>query len=290
MPSWIDGAHFLGTPKQRLFASGLVILLCRCAVYDSGLVVRSNEGGASSTGSGGSASPSGGAGTGSIAGTDSMGDGGSNVSSGGSAGASSAASGGAGGTTAGNNGTAGTIATTGAGGGAGACGASASSTDLALFRDGVFMTGWSTVGSWLTCNGTPVSATINATMALAVDLSCNTFNGALIVDWNSTVPACAYSSLSFDIYFANPADIATLQVLLHNAAGPTGLHINVATLIASPQSKAFNHVSLPLSSFGSDFAAFNGVDFFNASATGMPLFYVNNVVLGIGAPTDAGAD
>jgi hypothetical protein len=99
---------------------------------------------------------------------------------------------------------------------------------------------------------------------------------------------CAYTTLSFDIYFANAADIATLQVYLHATQGQIGLLLPVSSLIASPQGKAFNHVSLPLSSFGAGLV-FNGVGFFNMGGPGMPLFYVNNVVLG-GDRADAGTD
>ena len=150
--------------------------------------------------------------------------------------------------------------------------------DSTIFRDGTFLTGWGTVGSWLTCNGTPISAKIDTSTALAIDLSCNAYNGALLINWNAPVPSCTYETLSFDIYFADIADISALKVHLESSQGAIGLLIGVAPLIASPQGKAFNHVSLPLASFGSGLV-FNGFGLFNGSTGGIPLFYVNNVVL-----------
>jgi hypothetical protein len=288
MPDRINGAFHPRARKRLLSSSAVALLLCRCSIYDSGLVDRARDGGQLSSGSGGSANQAGGTGgEGSTGGTASGGDAGSSVPGSGSGGAIE--SGGAAGTPGSNGGGAGASGSAGAIGAGGACSGGGGATDLVLFQNGTFVPGWSTTGSWKTCNGTPINATVNATVALAVDLSCNTFNGAYIINWNSLVPPCTYTTLSFDIYFASPADITPLKVYLQNAQGPTGLLLDVTSLIASPQSKAFNHVSLPLTSFGTDLV-FNGVGLFNASAAGIPLFYVNNVVLGAGSAADAGSD
>ena len=271
MPDWIDGAHHLRV--QRVLRSGaLALLLCRCAVYDSGLVNRANA-----TGAGGGANQTGTAGQGSSGGSDDV-DGGSGGSNGGMGGAITGEAGGAAGSIAGNGGGA-------ADGGTG--GSTGTPTDLSIFRDGTFVPGWSTTGSWLTCNGTPTNATVSATTALAIDLSCNPYNGVLLINWSTPVPQCTYATLSFDIYFTALADITALNVYLQDSQGRVGLLLSVPSLVTAPVDKSFNHVSLPLTSFGTG-VIFNGLGFFNSSAAGIPLFYLNNVVLGVG--TGACAD
>lgn len=272
MPDWIDGAHHLQVP--RILRSGaLALLLCRCAVYDSGLLNR-----ASATGAGGVANQAGTAGQGSTGGSDDV-DGGS---SGGMGGAISGEAGGAAGTNAGNGG--------GAGADGGTGGSTGTPTDLAIFREGTFVPGWSTTGSWLTCNGTPTNATVSAATALAIDLSCNPYNGVLLINWSTPVPSCTYATLSFDIYFTALADITALNVYLQDSKGRVGLLLSVPSLVTAPIDKSFNHVTLPLTSFGTGIV-FNGLGFFNGSAAGIPLFYLNNVVLGVGtgACADGGA-
>jgi hypothetical protein len=305
MPDRDDRAHVLRA--GWLLRAGLTaVLLTRCAVYDAGLVDPGPDGGAALKGAGGTASSTTVVGTaGHVEGgfdgiidgssvfpsapdaavTNSGGGGGGGGSGDPGAGGSSGAggSGGAGG----SPGTGGGGAS-GAGGGAGGGCPVGAATDLTVFSNGTFVPGWGTVGSWNTCNGTPMNATVNATTALAVDLSCASFNGALVINWSMSV-SCVYSTLSFDLYFNNLTDISALQVYLQNGQGKTGLLINVTTLIASPQAKAFNHVSVPLTAFGSGLV-FNGVGFFNGSGAGLPLFYVNNVVLGVRAAPDASTD
>jgi len=273
--------------KGRFCRGATALLLSSCAVYDSGLVDRARDGGTAPVGSSGGENQPGttGGGQGSTGGSNTVGSGGDIVASGGSGGSSNVESGGAAGS-AGANGSAG--ASGGMGGSGGAGGGSAA--DLAIFRDGTFVAGWGTVGSWNTCNGTPISAKIDTSTALAIDLSCNSYNGALLINWNAPVPSCTYETLSFDIYFADIADISALKVHLESSQGALGLLISVAPLITLPQGKSFNHVSLPIASFGQGIV-YNGIGLFNGSACGIPLFYVNNVVLGAGpgACADGGA-
>jgi len=192
MLDWIDGAPYLRSRRRLLGSTALTLLLCRCAVYDGGLVDHARDGGTSS-GSGGNVNQTGDmGGQGPTGGTDVTANAGSNASVGGSAGANNPQSGGAAGTTGeggsagvnGNTGGAGGAGTTGAGGSAGGCVGSGGAVDLPLFQNGIFVPGYSTTGSWKTCNATPMNATVGATTALAIDLSCNTFNGALIINWN----------------------------------------------------------------------------------------------------------
>jgi hypothetical protein len=291
MPNRIHRAHVLRT--GWLIAAGLMaMMLARCAVYDSGLVDHAMEGATASGGSSGSGGATGSGGNGSggdvfptapdSGSMTTAGAGGAAGSIDPGTGGSSAASGGAGGSPGVGGG--GASGTGGSGGGCPIGGA----TDLTVFTNGTFVAGWGTVGSWNTCNGTPTNATVSATTALAVDLSCASFNGALVINWSAPV-SCAYSTLSFDIYFNAPTDISPLQIYLQNGQGKIGLLINVSSLIASPQAKAFNHVSLPITAFGTGLV-FNGVGFFNGSAAGLPLFYVNNVVLGVASGADASTD
>jgi hypothetical protein len=275
-------------------AGALAAVLSQCAVYDTGLVDRS---GAPASGGGGGSSPVGTGGQGSTGGFDGLVDGGSVfptgpdaavVTTGGDGGGAGSIDPGAGGSS-GASGSAGSSGGggTGVGGSGGGCPVGGA-TDLKVYGNGTFVAGWGTVGSWNTCNGTPTSATVSTTTALAVDLSCASFNGALVINWSAPV-SCVYSTLSFDIYFNNPTDISNLQVYLQNGQGKIGLLINVMTLIASPQTKAFNHVSVPFTAFGTGLP-FNGMGFFNGSAAGLPLFYLNNVVLGVSSAADASAD
>jgi hypothetical protein len=307
MPDRDDGAHVLRA-VWLLSAGSLAVMLSHCAVYDAGLVDPSRDGGAAFKGSGG------GPGSTPVVGTGGQVDGGFNGiidgssvfptapdaavttgggdGGGGGAGSGDPSTGGSSG--AGGSGGAGGSPGTGGGGASGAGGGAGGgcpvggANDLTVFSNGTFVSGWGTVGSWNTCNGTPINATVNATTALAVDLSCNSFNGALVVNWSAPV-SCVYSNLSFDLYFNNLSDISALQVYLQNGQGKVGLLINVTTLIATPQAKAFNHVSVPFTAFGTSLV-FNGVGFFNGSGAGLPLFYLNNVVLAVGSPPDASTD
>jgi hypothetical protein len=253
-------------------------------VYGNDLLGHAGDAGSAASGAGGIDAPGAG-GSASMTG-ESGGAAGTIASMGGSAGIAMNPAGGAGGaddaTSSGG--------AAGVGGNAGSAAADGGASDLSLFRDGVFFPGWGTIGSWNTCNGTPTTATVSATAALAVDLSCNSFNGALIINWSAPLPSCTYATLSFDIYFASVADISTLQVYLQDSKGRTGLLLSVSSLLAAPQDKAFNHVSLPLTDFGVGLV-FNGIGFFNMSTGGIPLFYLNDVVLGAGtgACSDGGA-
>jgi hypothetical protein len=153
-------------------------------------------------------------------------------------------------------------------------------SSLVVFRNGTFATGWSTDGSWNTCNGTPSTAPVAGSTALAIDLSCNSFNGVYVADWNHAIAAGKYSTLSFQIYFAAAADIANLQIYLQEAqvdAGLTGA-VNVRPALTSTQANAFNAVTMPLSSFGAG-KSYLGMAFFNNSNGGIPPFYVNEIVL-----------
>ncbi len=129
------------------------------------------------------------------------------------------------------------------------------------------------------CPGSSTAASIAGETALEVDLTCDSFNGEYLVNWNSYTDLATYSVLSFDIYLTQPGDLSRVQMIVqYDYNSQTALQL-LSNYIPNATPGSFYHVTIPLTAFtpGTSYLGF-AFAFGNSSPTGS-IFYLNHVVI-----------
>lgn len=149
-----------------------------------------------------------------------------------------------------------------------------------IYQAGTFGLGWTDQNWDSACTESNLSAPIDGTTAIAVDLTCASFNGNFVVNWNAQTALSAFDTLAFDIYLVHASDLANLDLSIQQTDSMMGgTAALVSNYLASPVGGAFNHVEIPIGPvIDSGVASYIGFTFHYNVPTGF-VFYLNNVKL-----------